>query len=199
MSIRSLELQLDAAQKLYADEASRRDAVRGAIAVPLAVLGFSAFGFGALLTHFELSRASFSAHMLSAGVVGLSFASAVAYALAICALYRIDYVGAAAYLELTDIADQEADLVRLIERREGFSGARALGEARQIALRGASEEYRDRATRQRDLNAANLRLQKTAFRCLLVGVGALLGALVLTGAIDLLGVAGGLPPHDGYL
>ncbi len=171
--------------------------------MPLAVLGFSAFGFGALLTHFDLSRASFVAHMLSAGVVGLAFASAVAYALAICALYRIDYVGAVAYLELTDIADQEADLVRLIERREGFSGARALGEAREIALRGASEEYRDRATRQRDLNAGNLRLQKTAFRCLLVGVGALLGALlgalVLTGAIDLMSVASGLLPHDGYL
>src|SRR6056297_3278879 len=110
MWFRTLESQLDLAQKSYSEEASRRDSVRGAIALPLAVLTFSAFGFGALLTHFDLSRATPALHLASFAVVLLALVSAGAYLLAICALYRIDYKADGPQPLLVDVADQERDL-----------------------------------------------------------------------------------------
>jgi hypothetical protein len=179
MSQVDLKAQIEFSQKLYDHQIARRDSIRTTLGVPLAVLSFAAFGFGALATQF---RVAFETEILAALFFLLAYCTLVGFLMflaSIVLIFRIDYPSRVALPRVLDLEAQRSDMEQTLGNVPLQAGDRAQ-KIEDAVLNGIHEEFVDKASQLEKKNDHNLSLQQIMLRRLMVGLGCLITAIVLT-------------------
>ncbi len=182
--IDALKFQVDALQKKYTSELSRREAVRSSLAVPIAVLSFAAFGFAALANTADWLDGTLTALTLSVLVLMLS---ALATICLVTAIFQTGYarptsgsVGASVFEITGSIEKIQSELVD-----SGFSIRDARKLAAVSALKTLSEEYEVSTRELIAENRAGLERQQNILRLAVSGFGMLILAIALSTGMKL--------------
>ncbi len=177
--IEALKFQVDALQKKYASELSRRESVRSSLAVPIAVLSFAAFGFAALANSANWLDASLATLTVSVLVL---FLSVMATACLITAIFQTGSarltsksVGASVFEITGSIEKIQGELVA-----SGFEVRAARELAAVSALKTLSEEYEIATQELVSENRASLERQQNILRLAVSGFGMLILAIALS-------------------
>lgn len=177
--ITALKFQVEALQKEYLSELSRRESVRASLAVPVAVLSFAAFGFAALannavwlddglttrvLTVLTIALTALAATLLFAAIIQLAqarFASRASSAKVLNFVRTADDIRAE--LEAGDVRPDDAENMSMI-----------------AALESMSAEYAGRTKALKVENDRNLSVQEEVLSTAIPGFGLLILAVVLS-------------------
>lgn len=172
------EIECDLRRELHAQQTTRRDSVRSTIAVPLAILGFAAFGFNGLATTALFTAAHPVLAFLSGFALALSLFAVFFFLWALAAGARLKYNPRTPLPQVFDLPRQEREIfedlkARYTDRSEMQRRGRA---AIWVAL---SDEYSARTEELERLNEHNLDIQAEMLQRLLFGLGCLILAIVL--------------------
>lgn len=185
MSKTLYEHEADLHREAYAQQVSRREAIRGTLSVPLAVLGFSAFGMNGLAANAVLGLASPLQITLLAAAVLFLLAALGAFGRALyLAVWRFDYSMVQPLPAVEDLSQQATLLSEQLRREEvALDAIRALSE--QGAWQALGAEYAEKARDLNSRNDDNLDVQKALLRAILLGIGALLLSILLFAGLRL--------------
>lgn len=180
------EIECDLRRELYAQQVSRRDTVRSTIGLPLAILGFAAFGFNglALSAFVELSIPFFA--FFSALALFTTALSVFFFLSAISIGHKLSYNPVAPLPEIFDLSAQEQDLRRDFTDLVGHEPDEAQEFARAAMWGAISTEYQERTKDLENISNRNLDTQAEMLHRLLAGLGLLIFSIVLYQSLRLL-------------
>lgn len=179
------EIECDLRRELYAQQTTRRDSVRSTIAVPLAILGFAAFGFNGLATTALFDAAHPALSFLSAFALATSVFAVFFFLWALAAATRIKYNPRTPLPEVFDLPKQERDIFADLRMRYSDT-AEIARRGRAATWSALSAEYGARTEELERLNEHNLDTQAEMLQRLLFGLGCLILAIVLYISVRLL-------------
>jgi len=176
--IESLQFQVEAIQKKYLQELSRRESVRSSLAVPIAILSFAAFGFVALANTAVWLTYSPLTVVLSFGVLLLFGTAVVLLISAVVAIGDFEITSSVPEPYVLEFADT-AEVIKK-ELVEGGTGPKQANNIAVISALGTlSDEYAYCTEELLDENARNLEAQQFVMRRAVPGFGMLILAVAL--------------------
>lgn len=170
------DLRHELYQQLFFAERSRREQIRGGIAVPVTAIAFSVYAFSALATSVDLATWEVS-WLVALGI--LAVASLVSVVAGIICLVRVEWLL---------VFDEMPDLKELIRAEEDLRAA--IGERQTPSEREIDGQYRDLLTggyfiayrRHFMSNGASARYRASAVRFVVLGLLLLLLAYLVVPA-----------------
>ena len=172
------EIECDLRRDLYAQQAARRDAVRSTIAVPLAILGFAAFGFNGLTATALFSSEQPVLAFLSAFALAGSVFAVFFFLWALSAGTRLRYNPRTPQPQIFNLPQQEKDIFADLQKRYS-DPAEIQRRGRAAIWKALSREYARRTSDLERMNEANLDTQAEMLTRLLFGLGCLILSIVL--------------------
>lgn len=172
--IELLKLELATLEQLFHGERSSFDTVRGALAVPLAVLTFAAFGFGSLIANAASEPEPGVSWVFTVGVFLSTFLSFLFFTHAVVVLRRFRFIR-------PDWALQFARIQSTVDalEQENASAGDTWNASTIEALQWLCDELGEATVILRDENAENQRILGSAFPRLLGGLFFLVFALLV--------------------
>jgi hypothetical protein len=181
----SAEIAFDLQQGLYAQQVSRRDSIRSTLAVPLAIIGFAAFGLNGLRTSLTLSWDTEVLQILSFLALTCGAFAGFFMIWGISHARRFDYKSVVPVPEVAEFVRQEQEMVSDLKPRiTDLDQIKTL--SREAAWKALSEEYESRTMELESRNSQNLGVQEEMLFRLLIGLGFLVLAIMLITAASLL-------------
>lgn len=174
--------QVELNKELYLAERSRREAVRSSLGLPLAALSFTAFGFAAFSGKVVWIDSSPFEALLSTSTLMLAIFALSFFISAINQLYHLDYSADPITPEAADFLGNAEEITVWLEEEDG--GKQELDAIKQeavvLALEDLAKGYNEAFRELSIANSLDLKLQKTVFDRLLIGLGMLISAIFLT-------------------
>lgn len=180
------EYEADLLRESWSQQVTRRDSIRGTLAVPIAAIGFAAFGFNGLAGNASVNWAGgFGVYLTVAGLL-LALASALSFLVALInVVFRFDFSSTHPEPRIEDLDKREMKVSKQLYDA-GYRAERIPELARKGAFDALNLEYRDRITWLRRINDANLKVQKYALWAILVGLALLIFSILSFGMLRLL-------------
>ena len=176
--ITALKFQVEALQKEYLSELSRRESVRASLAVPVAVLSFAAFGFAELANNAIWLDTGLATRLLSTLTAALTVLAALLLFAAILQLAQVRFTSRASGAKVLNFVST-ADAIRDELKTDGLPGNTVETLSMMSALEAMSGEYAGRTKELKVENDRNLNLQENILAVAIPGFGFLILAVAI--------------------
>lgn len=179
------EIECDLRRELYAQQVARRDSVRSTIAVPLAILGFAAFGFNGLTLTAYLDWSHPALQFLSFAALAMTAFAVFFFLWALSTATRLRYNPRNPLPEVFDLAEQEKEILDDL-RHIYRDPAELQSRGRAGTWEAVNAEYGARTAELERISSQNLDVQEEMLNRLLFGLGCLILSIVLYQSVRLL-------------